>query len=311
MGGWRWGLLAEWTRLSRRWDIGLVCALVLAACVAMYVGAFRAAVDVMGVGNPGSWGPVPGAPPPDDWFLAAMLSLRGPYAFPANLLTVLDYAWLLPVVGVYTAVVTVGGDFGWGTVRPILIARRSRAAFLAQRSVAIAVVVSVCLAVLVAAGPVIQIAFGAFAGERFPAPGLPLGTFAAVLGVRLVTALAFAAVAVFLAVATRSVSGGFALTAAFTAVNLGLQSLPPGGAAGVLRDLTLSGSAAAVLDRLRPAPLDVVVDYDVGALVPAAHQPLAPQHSLPPELAAAALLAWLVAAVAAAAWRLSSMDITE
>jgi hypothetical protein len=311
MRGWRWGLRAEWTRLSRRWDIALVCGLVLAACAAIYFGSFRSAVDAMGVGNPGSWGPVPGAPPPDDWFLAAMLSLRAPYAFPASLVTVLDASWLLPAVGVYAAVVTVGGDFGWGTLRPILIARRSRAAFLAQRFVAIAVVTVACLATLEAAAILMQAGLSALAGERFPASALSAATWAAVLGARLAAALAFAAVALLLTVVARSVFGGIALTAVFAAVNLGLQGLPADGWSGVLRDTTLSGSAAAVLDRLRPPPVEMVVDYEAGVLVPAAHQPAAAQHSLPPELAAAVLLAWLFAALAIALWRLRSMDVTE
>lgn len=311
MRAWRWGLRAEWTRLSRRWDVWLVCLLVLAACAALYFGSFRSAVDVMGVGNPGSWGPVPGAPPPDDWFLAAMLSLRGPYAFPGSLVTVLDASWLLPAIGVYAAVVTVGGDFGWGTLRPILIARRSRAAFLAQRFVAIAAVTVACLAALEFAGVLMQAALWAFAGERFPPSGLSAGTWAAILGARLLASLAFAAVAMLLTLVARSVFGGIALTAVFTAVDLGLQGLPAAGWTGILRDTTLSGSAAAVLDRLRPPAVEKIVDYEAGALVPAAHQPAAAQHSLSPEIAGAVLLAWLVAALAIALWRLRSMDVTE
>lgn len=311
MRAWRWGLRAEWTRLSRRWDLGLVCALVLAACAAMYFGSFRSAVDRMGVGDPGSWGPVPGTEPPEDWWLAAMLSLRGPYAFPGSLLTVLDTSWLLPVVGIYAAVVTVGGDFGWGTLRSILIARRSRATFLAQRFVAIAVVVVACFAALEGASVLMQGALLAFAGERFPVSGLPADTWAAVLGARLTAALAFAAVGMLLTLVARSVFGGIALTAAFAALDLGLQSLLTAGWTGIVRDATLSGAAAAVLDRLRPPAVHMTVDYQVGALVPAAHQPEPAQHSLPPEVAAVVLVAWLVAALAIAMWRLRSMDVTE
>jgi hypothetical protein len=297
--------------VSRRWDIWLLSVLIVGATGAIYLGSFRAATQVMGVGNPGSWGPVEGAPPPEPWFLTAMLSLRAPYAFPASILTILDSAWLLPVIAAYAAVVSVGGDFGWGSLRSILIASPSRSLYLLRRLIAIALVVGLSLVLVLVLAPVVQLVLIGAVGERFPSASTPISTLLGVLAVRLLAALTFGSIAAALTLIARSVFGGVALLAVFVALDAGVSALPSSGALGVLRDLSLSGAVSTILDRLRPPPPALIVDYTVGGLVPSAHQPVPVAHVLSVEVGAAALVAWLVVAIGIGCWRLRTMDIVE
>lgn len=311
MSAWLSSLQAEALRISRRWDVWLLGAVALLAAVAMYLGAFQQDTAVMGIGNPGSWGPAPEGDPPDQWFLDAMLSLRAPYAFPMSLVTVLDGSWVFTILGAYVAVVTFGADFGWGTIRTILLARRSRTRYLAARLATIALALSAVFALLVAVAPVSQALLSTFAGERFPAdPRLPQ-SLPAVLATRLLSAFSWAALAAALTLVARSIVGGLALLTTVALVDAGLRLLPSDGALGIVRDASISGSVAAVIDRLRPAPVAMTIDYTVGGLVPNAQQLPPPAHAVPAEVGAIVLVAWLALGILVAWWRVRNMDVVD
>ena len=265
----------------------------------------------MGVGNPGSWGPAPQGDAPEAWFLDAMLSLRAPYAFPASLVTVLDAAWVIPAIGAYVAFVSIGADFGWGTLRTILLARRSRARYVAARLGVIATILVASLLLLLLVAPATQVVLTLVAGERFPTgPALPQ-TFGPYLATRVIAAFAWVTVAASLTLLARSLVGGLALVTTFLLVDSGLRALPGDGPLGLVRDLSLSGSIAAIVDTLRPLPIAMTVDYTVGALVPNEHQLPPPTHALSAGAAFVVLTAWFGIGALIAFWRARSIDILD
>lgn len=306
---WR-SLTAEWLRISRRWDVWLVAALVIGGAAWLYVSAFRESTGIMGVDNPGSWGSGEG-PPPEPWFLDAMLSLRGPYAFPASLLTVLDSAWLLPPLGAYAAAVTIGPDFWWGTMRTIMVTRRSRAAYLAQRLAMISILVAGCMVAILAFAAGAQLALLALAGERFPAGSLQADTFIGMMAARLIAALGYTLIAAVLTLFARSLAGGIVLLAAFVAGELAVGAAATSLGSPLVRELTFSGALTSMVEQLRPPAVELIVDYSVGALVPAAQQPPPPVHLLSIEASAVAVLAWVLVATALAFARMRTMDIVD
>lgn len=306
---WR-SLTAEWLRISRRWDVWLVAALVIGGAAWLYVSAFRESTSVMGVGDQGSWGSGEG-PPSEPWFIDAMLSLRGPYAFPGSLLTVLNSAWLLPPLGAYVAAVTIGPDFWWGTMRSILLTRRSRAAYLAQRLAMISILVVGCMLAILVFAPIAQLALLALAGERFPAGSLQVDTFIGMMAARLIAALGYALIAAALTLFARSLAGGIVLLAAFVAGELAVGAAATSLGMPLVRELTFSGALSSIVEQLQPPAVELMVDYSVGALVPATHQPPLAIHLLSIEASGVVALAWILLAAGLAFFRMRTMDIVD
>jgi hypothetical protein len=303
-------LTAEWLRISRRWDVWLVAGLALASVAWLYFSAFRESTQVMGIGDQGGWGSGEG-PPPEPWFIDAMLSLRQPFAFPGSLLTVLDSAWVLLPVGAYVAAVTIGPDFWWGTMRSILLTRRSRAAYLAHRLILISAVIAGVMVAVLAVAVVTQVLLLLLGGERFPAGSLQVDTLAGMLAARFAAALGYTLIAAALTLIARSLAGGIVLMAAFVAAELGIGAIATAVGSPIVRELTFSGALASIVGQLRPRPLDLVVDYELGALVPAAQQPPAPVYLFSVEASALVVLAWLLVAGALALVRMRTMDIAD
>jgi hypothetical protein len=301
---------AEWLRLSRRWDIWLVTGLVFVGATFLYLSAFRASTMIMGVDNPGSWGPGAG-PPAEPWFLEAMLSLRAPYAFPGSLVTILDSAWILLPLGAYAAVVTIGPDFWWGTMRSILVTRRSRVAYLTHRLALIAAVVAACLLAVLAVAPVAQFLLLALAGERFPASPMQADALLGMFGARLIGTLGYMMVAAALTLFVRSLAGGVVLIAAFAAAELAIGAAAASLGLPLVRELTMSGALNSIVEQLRPPPVQLIVDYTAGALVPATHQPAPVAHVLSIETSWVVVLVWLVAATILAFARVETMDVVD
>ena len=303
-------LAAEWLRLSRRWDIWLVAGLVIATGAWIYINAFHDSIRAMGIGEQGGWGSGDG-PPPEPWFLDAMLSLRQPYSFPASLLTVLDSAWIVLPLGAYVAAVTIGPDFWWGTMRSILVTRRSRAAYLAQRLTLITLIVAAAVSALLVITLVAQMALTVFAGERFPATALPGDVFLGMLATRLVAAIGYMLIAAALTLFARSLVGGVVLLAAFVGAELAVGAVATSIGAPIVRDLTFVGAMTSIVDHLRPPPLQLVVDYTLGALVPATRQPEPPVHLLSVEASAIVVATWALLAGAVAFLRMQKMDVLD
>lgn len=306
---WR-SLAAEWLRLSRRWDIWLVAGLVLAAGTWMYINAFHDSIRAMGIGEQGGWGSGEGLPP-DPWYLDAMLSLRQPFAFPASLLTVLDSAWIVLPLGAYVAAVTIGPDFWWGTMRSILVTRRSRVAYLAQRLSLITIIVAVTLLALLVVTPLAQVVLLAAAGERFPATSLQADVFLGMLATRVFAAVGYMLIAAALTLLARSLVGGIVLLAAFAGAELAVGAVATSIGAPIVRELTFVGAMTSIVDHLRPPPVQLVVDYTLGALVPATHQPAAPVHLLSVEASALVIAGWILLAGTVAFLRMRTMDVLD
>jgi len=310
MSTWWRPLRAEWLRISRRWDTWLVTALVIGWAAFLYLSAFRAGTMIMGVDNPGSWGPGD-APPAERWFRDAMLSLRGPYSFPGSLVTVLDSAWLLPALGAYAAAATIGPDFWWGTMRSILVTRRSRALYLAQRIAMISILIVGSLLAILALAPVAQLLLRTLVGERFPAGSLQVGTLFGMLAARLIAAFGYALIAAALTLFARSLAGGIVLVAAFVAAELAIGAGAIALGLPLVRELTFSGSLNSIIEQLRPPAAQFVVDYSVGALVPASHQPSPAVHLLSIEASVAVALVWVLVATGLAFARMQTMDVVD
>ncbi|MEZ0285046.1 MAG: hypothetical protein ACAH79_07420 [Thermoleophilia bacterium] len=288
----------------------LVAALAVGASAWLYLSEFWASTGVMGVDRPGSWGSGEG-PPPETWFLDAMLSLRQPYAFPGSILTALDAVWILVPLGAYLAVVTIGPDFWWGTMRTILVTRRSRVAYLALRLSMILIVVAGSLLAVLAAASISQVALVGLAGERFPSGSLRLDTFGAMLGARAVAALGYALMAALLTLLARSLVGGVVLVATAAAGEIAVGALATSLGAPLVRELTFSGALSSIVGQLRPPPLDLVVDYEAGALIPAAHQLPPSTYGLSLEASSAVVIIWVFVVAALAFTRMRAIDISE
>lgn len=303
-------LRAEWLRLSRRWDVWVVAALVVAVSSWLYLSAFSHSINAMGVGEQGGWGSGEGPPPPD-WFVQAMFSLRAPYAFPGSLLTILDSAWVLPALGAYLAVATIGPDFWWGTMRSILVTHRSRAAYVANRLLIMLLLALGALFVILLVAALMQPILVLLAGERFPQGSLSIGTFAEMLTARIAEVLAYTAIAAAFTLVAGSLAGGVVVMVAFVAGDLGVGAVATAFGQPMLRELTMSGAFSSIVEQLRPHPVEMVVDYELGALVPAAHQPTPPVHLISVEASALIVTVWILAAAALAFWRATSMDIAD
>lgn len=303
-------LTAEWLRLSRRWDIWLVAALAVGASAWLHLSAFWASTGVMGVDSPGSWGSGEG-PRPEPWFIDAMLSLRQPFAFPGSILTALDSVWILLPLGAYLAVVTIGPDFWWGTMRTILVTRRSRVAYLSLRLSMILIIVAASLLAVLAAAAMTQLALVGFAGERFPSGSLRLDTFVAVLGVRAVAALGYTLMAALVTLLARSLVGGVVLVATVAAGEAAVGALATTLGVPLVRELTFSGALSSILGQLRPPPLDLIVNYEAGALVPATHQLPPPTYLLSVEASTVVVIVWVLVVAVLAFARIRTIDISD
>ena len=307
---WTRPLSAEWIRLSRRWDVWVVAALVVAVSSWLYLSAFGHSISAMGVGEQGGWGS-PDGPPPPAWFIDAMFSLRAPYAFPGSLLTVLDSVWVLPAIGAYLAIATIGPDFWWGTMRSILVTNRSRAGYVAHRLAMLLLLAMGSLLTILVIASLMQPLLVLLAGERFPEGSLPLATFAEMLAGRMAEVLAYTLIAAALTLIAGSLVGGVVLLGAFVAGDLAVGAIATAIGQPVVRELTISGAFNSIVDQLRPHPVEMVVDYELGALVPAAHQPTPPVHFLSVEASALIVVVWILVAASLAFWRAGSMDVAD
>ena len=124
-------LRAAVIRLRGRWDVWLVAGA---------VPGLAALGFVQGYGDiPHHYGWDPSRPIPPE-VVAAMDAERATYAFPDSLLRLIGGApWLLAGVFFLTSL-TLGLEFGWGTIRTVLLASPDRRRFLVSRLLALATV---------------------------------------------------------------------------------------------------------------------------------------------------------------------------
>ncbi len=99
------------------------------------------------VNVPNHYGWDPSQPIPPE-IVAAMASERAGYAFPHSLLAMIgNVPWLL-LVAFFLTSMTIGLEYGWGTIRTALLASPDRLRLLASRLLVIAVIAIAMLAIL-------------------------------------------------------------------------------------------------------------------------------------------------------------------
>lgn len=114
----------------------------------------------MNIPNHYGWDPSQPIPPE---ILTAIASERGGYAFPHSILAMIgNVPWLL-LVAFFLTSMTIGLEYGWGTIRTALLASPDRLRLLASRLLVIAAIVTAMLAifmVLAVALPAVLVALG-------------------------------------------------------------------------------------------------------------------------------------------------------
>ena len=292
------GLLqAEWLRLRRRPEVLLLAVLLPVAAGLLFIASFLDAIRAVGVGD---GPPTPILPEFRQW----MAWLREPYAFPQSLLAVLDGAWPIPFACLFLGAATVGGDFGWGTIRTALLAWSDRTGWLVARLLSLAVLAAFMLAAVLVVGALLPLVL-VVAGEQLPAVDPPTGLLV-VVGAQLLVAIQYAALGVAGGLVARSLAGGFLLAGGYLLFDTALAGLGVWSTAGLraVPAFSFSGSGRALIEAANrvsgaPPPLD----ESITGLLP----PLA----LPGWLSLVVVLVWLGALAALALVRLRRLDVTE
>jgi ABC-type transport system involved in multi-copper enzyme maturation permease subunit len=322
---------AEWIRFRKRRSLQVIVLAVPLLVAFFFVAGYASIGDPLPPFDPEAVrarilaeGYLEGVPPEDaeiiiaetiaaeresyEWAQQQQALQRARYAFPQSVVTVLGSGTFLFFALILVTATTIGDEFGWGTIRTVLLASSDRRRLLAVRIAALGAVASSLLAALVALGAILP-ALLAATGAQLPATaGFDLGALLVLLLGELVIATAVIA---FAALATLMVRSG-ALTlvvmlvyvvieAAVLTLLLRFETFQDGGAgawaldAFPVRGITaLTGAASRAASGLGQFPGEPVV-RDLGA----AGLPLV------------ALLAWGVLFAAVAFRRFSRMDIVE
>lgn len=311
---------ADAPRIIRRWDTWLLAAVTIGAIAVFYVQVYLSTISHIGIGAPGSWGPVPpGSPPVPQAVLDAMLMLRAPFTFPQNLLTVLDRTWPIQYAAAFLAVVTIGADFELGTIRTAIAASGRRATYLWARLINVAAVVVMFYA---AALVVVLLHQGLMTvtGERFPAVRFELVGFLSDVFVRFGIAMGLAVMAALFTAWTRSVGGGLLLSLAYVAVDNLMSGLGWSGPLRSLSEATFLGAARSLADQVHAAAGPVSADTwtagaAVGVTVPTNLHTMegapVPMYVLSAPLALLIAASWVSIAGLLLFRRLNRMDITS
>lgn len=292
-------LRADAIRLFGRWDVRGFLLVVPLLATAGYLMSYAMV--------PGHYPPDTGQPD-QSWIAAAIAADRSGYAFPASLVTVSSNApWLLFCL-FFLSAETVGLEFTWSTIKTALISSPSRLRLVVARLLVIGLIALVALGLLVLAGVVMPAILTAAAVGMPPSrptePIVVVGTLAA-LGL---ASVFFIVVGVFLGVLTR----GPALPLVFLVADFIVEGVIAG--LPLFRDAGL-GLAAGSL------PVMSVVNLVSGAQDPRSYGlpvvpspvPGAPQlfGDRPLALSFAVVLAWSVAFLGIAVWRLRRADVLE
>ena len=235
--------------------------------------------------------------------LRESIVLREPYAFPQSLLAVLAGAWPVPLACLFLGAATVGGDFGWGTIRTALLAWSDRTGWLVARLLSLAALAAFMLAAVLVVGALLPLVL-IVAGEQLPAVDPPTGLLV-VVGAQLLVAIQYAALGVAGGLVARSLAGGFLLAGGYLLFDTALAGLGAWSAAGLraVPAFSFSGSGRGLIEAANrvsgaPPPLD----ESITGLLP----PLA----LPGWLSLVVVLVWLGALAALALVRLRRLDVT-
>jgi ABC-type transport system involved in multi-copper enzyme maturation permease subunit len=234
--------------------------------------------------------------------------VRAQYAFPQSLVTVLGSGMFVFFALILLTATTVGDEFGWGTIRTVLIASSHRRRLLIVRLAALGVIAVGMLAILVALGTLLPAVLAA-TGARLPAtPGFDAAALLVLLLGQLVISMAVIAFAALATLMVRSGSLTLVVMLVYVVIEAAILTL-------LLRFETFQdgGAGAWVLDAF---PV-----RGIGALTEAASRAATglaqfPGEAIVRDLGAAALplvalFAWGVLFAAGAFRRFSRMDIVE
>lgn len=246
-------LRADVIRLRGRWDVWLIAAAVLGLAALGFVQGYS---DV-----PRHYGWDPSRPIPPE-IVAAMDAERATYAFPDSLLRLIGGApWLLAAVFFLTSL-TLGLEFGWGTIRTVLLASPDRRRFLVSRLIALGVVGLAVFAGLLVLGGVLPEVLVASGAHLPPSPDVvPVEVLGAVAA--WMVALAFVlTVAALIAVITRNPALPLLVAIVWFILEGLVANLPPWHDLHldqVARSLPFSSVAALLADSLDPAHYGLAV----------------------------------------------------
>jgi ABC-2 type transport system permease protein len=190
------GLLrADLIRLRGRLDLWVVG---FAVPVLAAFGYLRGYYDV-----PNHFGFDPQFPVPPD-VVAQIAAERSQYAFPFSLVGLLDSVpWVFVAVFFMTAM-TIGSEYGSGTIRTALLASTDRHRFLASRSVALGIVGAAIIAVLLVLAVVLPALLGLLGAAILAPPPISAPDYGLALVARLLILAFVVALAALLTVVTRN-----------------------------------------------------------------------------------------------------------
>ena len=153
------GLLrADAIRLRHRYDVWIVG---LAVPLLAAIGFIRGYFDV-----PSHYSYDTSQPAPPE-LLAQIAADLSHYGFPYSVVSMLDSVpWVLVAV-FFLVATTIGGEYGWGTIRTSLLASTDRHGFLGARSIAMAWIALLMIGLLLALAVILP-AFLAVAGNVLP-----------------------------------------------------------------------------------------------------------------------------------------------
>jgi ABC-type transport system involved in multi-copper enzyme maturation permease subunit len=233
---------------------------------------------------------------------------RAGYAFPYSLVTVLGSGTFLFFALILITATTVGDEFGWGTIRTVLIASSDRRRLLAVRLAALGAIAAAMLVVLLLLGVILPVLLASTGAQLPGTPGFDAGALLVLLLGELVIAMAVIA---FAALATLLVrSGGLTLVSmlVYVVVEAAILTL-------LLRFETFQdrGAGAWALDAFPVRGITALTDAASRAASGLAQFPGEPVVR---DLGAAglplfALVAWGALFAAVAFRRFSRMDIVE
>ena len=286
-------LAADWVRFGRRRDLWFLVALVPVILAVMFVSEFNSAT------TPPQMNFV--IDPPDPVLEAQMraqtladfrqqlATVLPAFAFPASLIKVGGNFGPVALLGIYTVMALVAGEFEWGTVRTLhLTASRRRT--LAVRVVAIIGILSVVVAAGLVLAAVIPFLLS-FEGRPLQDYAAPVPGLFTQIAIRFVLVLPFIAIPVLMAILARSLVTAFLLTLLFFVADLAVTGAPfwSGSPTPWMPALTVSGSISRLLG---------------GPSVPLA-------SVAPAGVSVAAVVAWAVVPVFAAILRFRRLDLNE
>jgi hypothetical protein len=310
---------ADWLRIRRRWDVWLIVLGVPLLALAAYLN---------GALNPGTFQvQTSGDVPPD---LQAQIKAQEaamhafyalPWQFPRSIVTILTGAsFWLALGSAFLAASLLGNEFGWGTIRNVVLFRPDRSRYLAVRLGWLAALLLASLAAVVALGAVLPAIVRVDPGDPNALKNLDpsqFGTYGAVGPVSLGGALIYAGATAATAAAAIALAGAFALkfrSAASGILGAGIYVAAEGVFIGLVGP-RLSGDLRYVpqlslMNRLAGLLGDATNAAGLGTPADASSQP-AWYVSLPPAVGAVVLAVWIAGLLTLCFLLLRRADIHE